>query len=145
MFICLYTYISSTVRWNTKKNCHYPPTHQYVPLHTPTILLLLCFQVIKRQLDTYGSPAAALAIDTYGSPPKTDPCTLEVRSFIHNGDFLTNFIWSWFFPRPLPPVKYIKVKNIMFKEYICCCLGKIGNTNTEIQLIQLLNWFKNSI
>ena len=90
--VCMHISLLQLDKTHKKKNCHHPLTHQYVPLHTPTILLLLCFQVIKRQLDTYGSPAAALAIDTYGSPPKTDPCTLEVSSFIHNGDFLTNCI-----------------------------------------------------
>ena len=39
-------------------------------------------QVAKRQLDTYGSPAADPQIDTYGSP-SAQACSLQVGTVSH--------------------------------------------------------------
>ena len=44
----------------------------------PEISKLSSSKVAKRQLDTYGSPAADPQVDTYGAP-QSAPCDLEVR------------------------------------------------------------------
>ncbi len=53
------------------------------PLQTISLFILkLCYllQLSKRQLDSYGSPQAAPAVDTYGAPA-SQPCELKVSLY----------------------------------------------------------------